>query len=85
MVDVISSDMFLLFEAPGTVFDGARMTDECKARDASKHGRRDYRIAGTIEVGVGNSVWGGPGETRRAKILLKPKVVLETDVVGNGK
>lgn len=85
MVDVISSDMFLLFEAPGTMFDGARMTDECKSRDASKLGRRDYGIAGTIEVGVGNSVWGGPGETRRTKILLKPKVVLETDVVGNGK
>jgi len=85
MVDVISSDMFLLFEAPGTAFDGARMADECKSRGASKHGRRDYRIAGTIEVGVGSSVWGGPGETRRTKILLKPKVVLETDVLGDGK
>jgi len=85
MVDVISSDMFLLFEAPGTAFDGARMADECKSRGVSKHGRRDYRIAGTIEVGVGSSVWGGPGETRRTKILLKPKVVLETDVLGDGK
>jgi len=85
MVDVISSDMFLLFEAPDTVFDGARMTDECKSRGASKPGRQDHRIAGTIEVGVGKSIWGGPGETRRAKILLKPKVVLETDVIGDGK
>ena len=84
MVDVTSSDMSLLYENPDTVFDDAKMTNEFGPDSASKPGRRD-RIAGMTEVGVGKSICGGPGETRRPEILLKPKVVLEKDVVGDGK
>lgn len=84
MVDVTSSDMSLLFESPGTVFDEAKMTNEFGSDSASKPGRRD-KIAGTTEVGLGKSICGGPGEPRREEILLKPKVVLEKDVVGDGK
>ena len=82
MVDITSSNMALLFEVPDTTFDEARMTGEFESDIASKRGRRD-RVAGTTEVGVEKIICGGPGETRRAEILLKPKVVLEKDVVGD--
>jgi len=75
MVEVTSSDMSLLLEAPGTVFDGTRMTNE----DSIPKGRD--RIAGTMEVGVLKKTCGGPGEVGRAEILLKTKVVLEKDLV----
>jgi len=75
MVEVTSSDMSLLFEAPGTEFDGARMIDEFES------GRRD-KVVGVTEVGVKKSVCRGPGEGRRVEILLKTKVVLEEDVMG---
>ena len=84
MVDVTSSDMSLIYENPEIVFDDAKMTNGFGPDSASKPGRRD-RIAGTTEVGVRKSIWGGPGETGRAEVLLKPKVVLEKDVVGDGK
>ena len=84
MVDVTSSDMGLLFEAPDSVFDEARMIDEFEPGGGSKRGRRN-RIAGTTEVGVEKSICRNPGEARRAEILLKTKVVLEKDVVGDGK
>ena len=79
MVDVLSSDVTLLFEAPDTVFDEARMTNEFGSDSVSVPGGRD-RIAGTTEVGVVKSVHGGPGGNRRVEILLKTKVVLENDV-----
>jgi len=75
MVEVTSSDMSLLFEAPGTEFDGARMIDEFES------GRQD-KVVGVTEVGVRKSVCGGPGEGRRVEILLRTKVVLEKDVMG---
>ena len=52
--------------------------------DMSLPGGQD-RIAGTTEVGVGKSMRGGPDGNRRAEILLKTKVVLVRDVVGDGK
>ena len=73
MIEVTSSDMSLMFEAPDTEFDGARMIDEVGS------GRRD-KVAGVIEVGVKKSVCGRPGESRRVNFLLKTKVVLEKDV-----
>jgi hypothetical protein len=79
MVEVISGDMSLLFEAADTVFDNAKMTNEFGS-ETSTPKRRD-RVAGTTEVGVGKSVCGGPGERRRERILLKTKVILEKDVV----
>ena len=82
MVDVTSSDMSLLFEAMETVFDAATMTNEFGSNGPSVSGRQD-RVAGTTEVGVAKSVYEGPGKTRRG-LLLKPKVVLEKDVVGDG-
>jgi N-acyl-L-homoserine lactone synthetase len=84
MVDITSSNMGLLFENPGTLFDEARMTNEFGSDSAFKPGRGD-KIAGMTEVGVEKSVCGGPGEARRAEILLKPRVVLERDAVGDGK
>ena len=83
-VEVMSSDMTLLFEAAGAVFDGMRMTDEFGSDGAPIPEGQD-RIAGTTEVGVGKSVSGGPGESRRAYILLKTKVVLEKDVREDGE
>ena len=79
MVEVISGDMSLLFEAADTVFDNAKMTNEFGS-ETSTPKRRD-RVAGTTEVGVGKSVCGGPGESRREGILLKTKVILEKDVL----
>ncbi|KAF9650930.1 hypothetical protein BDM02DRAFT_3184878, partial [Thelephora ganbajun] len=84
MVEVTSSDMTLLFEAPDTAFDDARMVNDFGSDSASgpATGRRD-NVAGTTEVGVGKSTCGRPSETRRGEILLKTKVVLEKDVVGD--
>ena len=79
MVEVKSSDMSLLFEAPGVTFDSARMTSE--HGPGGILGERG-RIAGTTEVGVRKSMCGGRGESRHTEILLKTKVVLERDVVG---
>jgi len=84
MVDVTSSDMSLLCKNPDTEFDDAKMTNEFGSDSAFKPGMRE-RIAGTTEVGVEKRIWGGAGEARRAEILLKPKVVLEKDVVGDGE
>ena len=78
-VYITSSDMSLLFEAPGTVFDDAKMTDEYGSDGASAPGRRD-RVAGTTEVGIRKSVREA-GTSRCTEILLKTKVVLERDVM----
>ena len=83
MVWAISSDTYLLVEAPDTVFDDARMSNEFESNDTPTPGKGD-RIAGTTEVGVRKSVCRRPGEGRRAEILLKTKVVLEK-VVGSSK
>jgi len=80
MVEVTSSDMALLSETPGTLFDNARMTNEFGSDDTSTSSGGQDRIAGTTEVGVGKST-SGPGEHRSAEILLKTKVVLEKDVM----
>ena len=81
-VEVTSSDVTLLFETPGTVFDGARMIDEF-GYDGAPVPRRQDKIAGTTEVGVGKSVCGRAGKSRRTEILSKTKVVLEKDVIGS--
>jgi len=83
-VDVTSSDMTLLFETAGAKFDEARMSNDYGCNDARTLGRQD-KIAGTTEVGVGKSMCGGPGESRREEILLKVKVILEKDVLENGE
>ena len=82
-VEVKSSDMTLLFEAPDTTFDSTRMVNEFGSDGVRTPGRRD-RIAGTTEVGVGKRC-GGPDGSRQEEILLKTKVVLERDVVNDGK
>ena len=81
MVEITSSDMTLLFGAPGTIFDGARMIDEFGSDGGPTPGEQDM-IAGTTEVGVGKTVSEGAENGRRAYVLLKTKVVLEKDVVG---
>ena len=78
-VEVTSSDMSLLFEAAGTVFDDTTMTNDIGSNGVSTPGRQD-RIAGTTEVGIRKSVLEA-GKSRRAEILLKTKVVLERDVM----
>ena len=76
MVDIVHSDVWLLFEGPRTVFDGMRMAKEFETDEASTHWRQD-KVAGTTEVGVEKSVCGLQGEGRRTEVLLKTKVVLE--------
>jgi hypothetical protein len=83
-VEVISSNVYLLVEAPDTLFDDARMINEFESDGASTPGGQE-RVAGMTEVGVGKNVCGGPGESRRVEVLLKTKVVLEKDVVGSRK
>jgi len=75
----MSSDMILLFEAPGAVFDDMRMTDEFGS-DGTPTPEGQDKIAGTTEVGVLKSVCGGPGGSQRTRVQLKTKVVLEKDV-----
>ena len=84
MVDVTSSDMSLLCGYSGTVFNDAEMTNDFGSDSVSKPGGQ-YTIAGTTEVGVKKTIWGGRGETEYVEILLKPKIVLEKDVVGDAK
>jgi hypothetical protein len=84
MVEVISSNMYLLVAAPDTVFEDARMTNEFGSDGASTPGGRG-KVVGTTEVGVGKRVYGGPGNDQREEFLLKIKVVLEQDVVGSRK
>ena len=83
-VDVTSGDMTLLFEAPDTLFDDARMANEFGYDSASVVGGQD-RIAETTKVGVEKTIRGGPGGNRRVEILLKTKVVLVKDVAGDGE
>ena len=82
MVDITSSNMALLFEAPNTMFNEARMTNEFGSDSVFIPGDR---IAGTTGVGVEKRICGGPDETGSVEILLKPKVVLERDIVGDRK
>jgi len=83
MVDVASSDMSLLYGYPDTMFDKAKMTNEFGSDSACKPGK-EGRIVGTTEIGVEKGIC-GQGEIRRAEVLLKVRVVLEKDVVEDGK
>ena len=71
-VEATSKDMSLLFEAPGTVFNDARMIYESGPDGGSTPGRRD-RVAGTAS--------GRAGGNRRTEIMLKTKAVLEEDII----
>ena len=84
MVDVISSNMYLLVAAPDTAFGDERMFNEFGSDGASTPGGQG-KVVGTTEVGVGKRVYGGPGNDQREEILLKIKVVLEKDIVGSRK
>ena len=82
MTEVLSSDMSLLFETPGTIFDDARMANEFGSDGAPADPGRGDGVAGVTELGVGKSVCGSAGESRRTEILLRTKVVLEKDIIG---
>ena len=86
MEEVRSSNMTLLFESPGVVFDDARMINDSWSEyvPAPGPGKED-KIAGTTAVGVGKSACDGPGESRPAEILLRTIVVLEKDIVEGGE
>jgi hypothetical protein len=79
MAEVISSNMYLIVEAPDTVFGDARMTNEFGS-DGAFTPRGQGRVGGTTEVGVGKGVHRKPGNGQREEILLKAKVVLENDL-----
>lgn len=81
VADIISSDMCLLFETPCTVFNNVGMTKEIEFDfdETFTPGREDV-VVGTTGVGVGKSVDGGRGEGRRTEVMLKARVVLETDL-----
>ena len=83
MVEVASSDLSLLYVYPNTAFDKAKMTDEFEPRSACEPGK-EGKIVGTTAVGVEKSIC-EQGKTGRAETLLKAKVVLEVDVVGDGR
>jgi len=83
MVDVASSDLSLLYGYPDTTFDEAKMINEFGSRSASKPGK-EGKIVGTTEVGAEKRIC-GQGKTGRAETLLRVKVVLEKDVVGDEK
>jgi len=83
MVDVASGGMSLLYGYPDTMFDKAKMANEFGSDSACKPGE-EGRIVGTTEVGVEKGIC-GEGEIRRAETLLKVRVVLEKDIVGDGK
>ena len=83
MVDVASGGMSLLYGYPDTMFDKAKMANEFGSDSACKPGE-EGRIVGTTEVGIEKGVC-GQGEIRRAETLLKVRVVLEKDIVGDGK
>jgi len=90
MVEVTSSDMSLMFAAPGAAFDDTIMANEYGSDGIAAPEKRDewgrrYRIAGTTEVGIRKSICEGPGKGRRTVILLKTNVVLNMDVGGTGK
>ena len=86
MQDIRSSNMTLLFEVPGVVFDDARMVKDSWSEYAPAPGPgEEGKIAGTTEMGVGKSVCGGPDESRPAVILLKTTVVLEKDIIEGGE
>ena len=84
MVDITSCDMSLIFHSSDVLFDDAKMANEFGTDGAAMPGRRE-RVAGTTEVGVQKSLCRKPGEPRHVEILLKPKVVLEKDVVGDAR
>ena len=79
MVDIASSDMYLLFQSPRTVFDGTKMTKEFESNSAPSLQSEDT-VAGTTEVGVGRSVSGVEADGPSVQVLLKAKVVLENDL-----
>lgn len=85
MLDIPSSDMYLLFGTPNTEFDGTRMTEEVESGKSPARSRRRGKVAGTTEVGVEKFVCGGKGtgEDSRSEVLLKAKVILEGDLAGS--
>jgi hypothetical protein len=78
MMDVASSDMYLIFQTPRTAFDDTKMTTEFESTRSPP--QREERVAGTTEVGVGKSVGGRGVDDLRIEVLLKAKVVLEHDL-----
>lgn len=82
MVDIASSDMYLLFATPGAEFDDTKMAKEFESSKASTRIRKGKdKVAGTTEVGVEKYVCGKKGEGLRVQVLSKAKVVLEGDLV----
>ena len=71
---VASSDMSVYVVLPGTIFSEQTMDDEF-GEDGSKGGGVPTKVAGTMEVGLLQRL----GDVE--KVLRKPKVILEPDLV----
>jgi len=66
----------LLFEAPGTVFDGRRKEND----GASIPGGLKDKIAGTMGVGVRKRISGGPSEIGHCGKMERTSVFLDVSV-----
>ena len=71
---IASCDMSVYIVPPGTVFDDARMVDEFRQGKA-KEGEGRRVVVGTTEIGLLQKL----GNVE--KVLRKPKVILEEDLV----
>lgn len=73
--EIASSDMFVYVVPPGVIFDGETMANEFGEDGTKEEGDERRIVAGTMEVGLlqrsGNV----------EKVLRKPKVILEKDLV----
>ena len=71
---IASSDMTVYVVPPGGIFDERRMGDEFGEDGTRKEGEH-WSVAGTMEIGL--LLRSGGVE----KVLLKPRVILEKDLV----
>lgn len=71
---IASCDMSVYTVPPGTVFDDTKMVDEF-GKDGTKRGGERRIVVGTTEIGLLQKL----GNVE--KILKKPKVILEEDLV----
>lgn len=70
---IASSDISVYIVPPGTIFDKERMTDEF-GEGGIQEGEESRIVAGTTEIGLLQ-------KSDVEKVLRKPKVILEKDLV----
>lgn len=80
MVNIISSDVYLLYGSAGTEFDDTRMEKEFECGESSSR-QRQYKVVGMTEVGVGKFSRKRTRDSPHMEVMLKAKVVLEQDFI----